>query len=296
MISKRSVLKDYIRILVGVILTCIAAKNIYDPANLVIGGVSGIAIMVRHFTGMPLWLTNTLINAPLFIVAYKLKGWLFIKRTFFATCFMSLVLFLLPDYNLIPNNDMFLAAIFGGILTGLGSGFVFNALATTGGSDTLAALIQLKFRHLSIPKILVFVDWSIVLTSIAVFKPINVLYATVSVYVLNKISNNIIDGLNFAKSVFIVSDDSELIAKVIMEKLVRGVTAFKSKGMYSGLDRMTLYCVVAPREIAIVKDIVHDIDPGAFMIVSDVNEVSGEGFSFERSEESLEELRKKYDL
>ncbi len=277
--AKRTPTRDYILLTLGVILVSIAAQNIYDPAGLVTGGVSGVGIMLRHLWGIPLWLSNTLINVPLFIMGYYVKGWKFIRRTFFATVFMSIVLMLLPTYNLIPTDNLFLSSIFGGILTGIGSGFVFVAMATTGGTDLAAAIIQAKLRQYSIPQVMQILDWIIVFLGIGMFGVEKALYAVISIYVFSKVSDSIIDGMHFAKCAFIVSEHSCEIADRIITEMDRGVTGVHAEGMYSHQDTKMLYCVVSKREVSILKDIVHELDPYAFMIVSDVREVHGEGFT-----------------
>ena len=161
--KKKRLIRDYCYMIIGSLLISIASKNIYDPAGLIIGGVSGISIILRHLFGLPLWLSNTVINIPLFGLGYITKGWKFIARTIFATMLCSLILYLLPDYTLIPADDLFLASVMGAILMGIGCGLVFAASSTTGGTDLMAAIIQTKFKHISIPKLLQFCDGAVVL-------------------------------------------------------------------------------------------------------------------------------------
>lgn len=282
MYMKKNPLRDYIAITFGVLLISIAIKNIYDPAGLVTGGVSGLAIVIRKALGVPLWITNTVINIPLFVLGYFMKGWKFIKRTLYATVLTSFLFMILPEGNLIPNHDLFLASVFGGILMGVGGGMVFACMATTGGTDLLAALIQTRLRHFSIPQIMQVLDWSIVAVGIGMFGVVNALYAIVSIYVFSKLSNNIIDGMHFAKAAYIISSQSAEISRRIMKDLDRGVTGIKARGLFSSQDTEMLYCVLSNREIAFLKDIVYDVDPDAFVIVSDVREVHGEGFTREQ--------------
>ncbi|MDY6315661.1 MAG: YitT family protein [Oribacterium sp.] len=277
--SKRTPLRDYIFLTIGAVLVSIASQNIYAPAGLVTGGVGGISIMLKRLFGLPLWLSNTIINIPLFIIGYFACGWKFIRRTLYATAVMSVALLLLPEYNLVQDNDLFLQAIFGGIFCGAGSGLVFAALATTGGTDLLAAIIQKKMRHLSIPTITEVLDWSIVIVGIGIFGGVKALYAVISIYVFSQVSNWILDGLHFAKCAYIISERSKEIADRILTEMDRGVTGIQAKGMYSGNDTEMLYCVISKRETAMLHDIVHAVDPEAFVIVSDVREVHGEGFT-----------------
>ena len=130
----RSPVRDYILILIGASIMGFAIKNIYDPIGLVTGGVSGVAIILKKQLGMPLWLTNTAINVPLFAAAARLKGWKFIRRTLVATVALSVSLYVIPEIPFLMD-DLLLTALFGGIITGAGAGIVFACQATTGGTD-----------------------------------------------------------------------------------------------------------------------------------------------------------------
>lgn len=275
---KRTPVREYAMLILGAIVMSYAIKNIYGPVNLVSGGLSGIAVILQGVFGVPLWVSNTVLNVPLFIIGYFVKGWKFIKRTLVATVTMSLALMLLPSAPLIPDGDMLLSALFGGIVSGIGAGMVFVCMATTGGTDLMAAIIQKKFRQFSIPQILQILDWMVVLIGAGVFGISNALYAVIAIYGLTKVSDGIIDGMHFAKGAYIISEYSGDIAERIMQEMERGVTGISARGMYSGRDTKMLYCVISNREVAVLKDIVHKIDKHAFVIVTDVREVQGEGF------------------
>lgn len=137
---------DYLLIILGSFVIGFAVKNMYDPVSLVTGGVSGIAIIFKQVLNIPLWMTNTVLNIPLFLAAVKIKGWNFIKRTLVATVALSVSLYVLPEMAFL-TEDVFLASLFGGLITGVGTGLVFICHATTGGTDMLAALIQRKMKH-----------------------------------------------------------------------------------------------------------------------------------------------------
>lgn len=268
---------DYLMIVAGSFIMGFAIKNMYDPVSLVTGGVSGIAIIFKNLFSVPLWVTNTVLNIPLFLVSIKIKGWKFIKKTFVATVALSLSLYIIP-YMPFVTDDLFLASLFGGIISGIGAGMVFICQATTGGTDMLAALIQRKLRHYSIAQIMQVLDGIVVLAGATVFGIRFALYALIAIFAVSKISDGMIEGLKFSKQAFIVSDQYEKIASVVMERLARGVTAVNAVGMYSGNEKKMLFCVVSKKEIVQLKEIVGEIDPGAFVIVSDAREVFGEGF------------------
>ena len=194
----------YAVIIFAAFLMGFAIKNLYDPVNLVTGGVSGVAIIFKSLFDIPLWLTNTLLNIPLFLAAWRLKGWNFIKRTFIATVSLSVSLYVLPEMT-IAGDDIFLSALFGGILSGVGTGILFAVHATTGGTDMLAALLHLKIRQYSVSQIMQVLDAMVVLAGASVFGLGSALYAMIAIYAVCRVSDGILDGLNFSKLAIIIS-------------------------------------------------------------------------------------------
>lgn len=273
----KSPFRDYILILIGASIMGFAIKNIYDPIGLVTGGASGVAIILKKQFGVPLWLTNTAINIPLFAAAAKLKGWSFIKRTLLATVTLSVSLYVIPEMPFLMD-DLFLTALFGGLITGAGAGIVFACQATTGGTDMLAAIIRRWLPHYTLAQILQVLDAAIVLIGAGIFCVTYALYALIAIYAVSKVSDGIIEGMKYSKVAYIISDKSEEIAAAILKELERGVTALDARGMYSGNRKDVLFCVVSRKEIAQLKELVVGHDAQAFVIVSDAREVLGEGF------------------
>ena len=273
----------FLLIIVGTAGVAFAVQCMYDPCGLVTGGFSGIAIIIKSLTehiipgGVPLWLTNLLLNIPVFTVAYIKMGKRFIGRTLFGTVMLSAWLYILPVIDL-AQGDMLLVALFGGVFSGAGMGMVLRANATTGGTDMVAALIQLKIRHYNVAQIMQFLDGAIVILGFFVFGLRPSLSAIVAIFVTTKVSDAILEGFKYSKAAYIITDKYEEVAKVLMEELDRGATGLKATGMYTGKDRCVLYCVVSKKQIVTLKEIVVNIDPKAFVIVSDVREVLGEGF------------------
>lgn len=276
-LSRKSALFQYGLIILGACLMGFVIKNIYDPAGLVTGGVSGLAILAKNQMGIPLWITNTALNIPLFICSWKMRGWNFIKRTLAATVTLSLSLYLIPEIPFLMD-DILLTSLFGGLISGVGAGLVLVCQATTGGTDMLASLIQQKLPHYSIAQLMQIIDAVIVLAGATVFGIQYALYALIAIYALSKVSDGIMEGMKFSKAAFIISDHSEEIAKAVMETVHRGVTGLEAKGMYSGVRRNMLFCVVSKKEIVQLKELVVRQDSQAFVIVCDVREVLGEGF------------------
>lgn len=274
--------KDIVYILAGTFLMSLGINLAFDPMGLVCGGVTGLAIVVKYLTGLiweggiPVWLSNLLFNGPLFVIALIKKGKKYIAKTMFATVMLSVWIYLLPIYQLF--DDYVLATLFGGVMTGAGIGMVLARMATTGGTDLLSALIHDKLKHFTIPQLLAVTDGAIVILGAVVFGVENAMYAICVVYICAKISDGMLEGLKFAKMAHIISDKAEEIAQVILTDVDRGATGVKVQGMYSKEEKKMLICVVTKKEIVELIDIVHKIDPSAFVIVNDVHEVRGEGF------------------
>lgn len=281
--NRRSVVVDYIMVLIGTGLLAVSIQCLYDPIGLVTGGFTGLAIILKEITGgiieggIPLWFTNIALNIPLFLIALKLKGKRFIWRTFVGTMLLSAWIYVIPPIDL-TQQDYFLAAIFGGCIGGVGMGLILMARSTTGGTEMVAVLIQHFIKHYSVVQIMQILDGMIVLFGLYLFGIKAGMYAIVAIFVTTKVSDGLMEGFKYSKSAFIITDRYEEVANRILQELDRGITGLYAKGMYSGDDKCVLYCVVSKKQIVELKEIVAGIDPDAFVIVSDVREVLGEGF------------------
>ena len=276
--KNKKVIRDYIFIIVGSFLISVASLSFFDKVELVIGGVTGVAIIIRYLFSVPLWLSNTVINIPLFIWGFFAKGGKFLFRTMVSTLLCSFFLFLLPAWQIIPANDFFLASVVGGAFMGVGCGLVFLANSTTGGTDLFAAIVQTRFKHIPIAKMVQVIDSCVILWGMQIFGIQKALYALVSVYVFSKVCEAIMEGMHFAKSVTILSHRGDEIADYIIVKMNRGVTGIDAKGMYTKKGICMLYCILSNKEVAELREFVDGIDEKAFFIIADVREVHGEGF------------------
>ena len=279
LLNRRPLWIDAILMVVGTGLMALAIQCIYDPVGLVTGGFTGVAIIAKYVTkgAVPLWLTNLVLNVPLFLLAALIKGKKFVARTAVATVLLSAWLYVIPLWDL-AEGDYVLSAIFGGVICGVGMGMVLLARATTGGTDMLAAQIQHTLRHYTIMQIICVIDGIIVAVGIYSFGVKAALYAIVAIYVTSKVSDTLMEGMKYSKAVFIVSDRYKEISDAIMTQMDRGVTGLDAVGMYSGDEKCMLYCVVSKKEIVVLKEIILKIDNNAFVIVTDAREVVGEGF------------------
>ena len=273
---------EYLLIIIGTGLMATAITSCFDAAGMVTCGFSGIAIIVKAGTkglygnGVPLWVTNLVLNVPVFFLAAKIKGFSFVKKALMGDLSLTVWLAVLPAWKL--SEDIFLAALYGGILQGVGIGLVFLGGGTTGGTDLLAAIIQKYMKHYSIAQVMQFVDGAVVVAGMYVFGVERALYAIIAVYLVTKVSDGIIAGLKFSKSVYIITDKPDEVSRMVMEDMDRGITGIRAKGMYSGNDKLMLFCVVGKKELVHLKEMIDEIDPKAFVIVGDAREVHGEGF------------------
>lgn len=274
---------EYLLIVVGTGLMALAINSVFDASGLVTGGFSGVAILVKAWTenlvkgGIPLWATNFALNIPLFFIGAKIRGFAFVKRAIVGELSLSVWLALQPVLSL-AGDDLLLAGLYGGVIQGVGIGLVFLGRGTTGGTDMMAALIQKYLRHYSISQILQFVDGIVVVVGMYVFGIQRALYAIIAVYLTTKVSDGMIEGMKFSKVAYIVTNKPKEISDMVMTSLGRGVTGIFAKGMYSEKEKLMLFCVVNKKEIVYLKERVDEIDPDAFVIVSDAREVHGEGF------------------
>lgn len=281
--SHRHPVLDYIYIIVGTTLLAMSINMFLDPLDLVTGGVTGLAIIVKSYTadiidgGIPIYITNLVVNIPLFIGALIIKGKNFGARSLFSTFYLSFALFYTG--NLEPlTHDILLGSVFGGALAGVGLGLVFSAFSTTGGTDLLASIIQHFLKHHSVANIMFIADGVIIFLGLTTFGVEKAMYALVSIYISVQVIDAILEGIHFSKVAFIISERNNLIAPQIMENLSRGVTGLQGQGKFTNVSKEVLLCVVSKREIVKLKEIVRDIDLNAFVIVADVREVVGEGF------------------
>lgn len=285
---KRLLIKkqDFLMILLGVTILSIGINWFTSPLNLVTGGLAGVTIIVKElslkFLGfeIPLWITNLLFNIPLFIIGIKQRGFEFAKKSLWAVGLLTLALWYTA---FIPNvlnvqGDLVLGGIFSGAIIGVGIGIVLRTGATTGGTDMLATIIRYKHSRFPIAKIMLAIDSTIILAGLLIFGPIKAMYAIISVFIASKVITAVLEGIHYAKAAFIISDKSEAIAEGIMHNLPRGVTGIKAKGMYTKDDKHMLFVVVSQKEITRLREMIREVDPTAFVIITDVREVLGQGF------------------
>ncbi len=284
--------KDYLLIVIGSILVAVAMDIFLVPYKIASGGATGFATVLFHITGgaLPVGVVIIAVNIPLFILGFKFIGKMFLIKSALSTLLLSLLIDIFEPFAVEFTrtylsgfaeagmaSDLMLFCIFGGVIMGLGIGLVFRAGGTTGGTDIAAALLHRIFPNATIGQILLVIDGLVVVFAAIAFKSFLLpLYAIVVIYISAKIIDTILEGVDFAKAVYIISDYPEEIADLIMDKLDRGVTALDGTGMYTRKDKKVLFCVLERTQIPRLKSIVKGHDPKAFIVMSDIREVLGE--------------------
>lgn len=275
--------EDIVYIFLGTFLMAVGVNSFFESHNLVIGGASGLAILMSSFfyglsgVRIPLWVLFFMINVPLFLAGFWVLGFNKLKKSFFATALLSFMLWatgFLPEFE----TDLPIAAVFGGIIEGAGLGLVLRTGFTTGGSDLLATVINKKLPRFSVSFLILIVDYIIIALGFFEFGSINAFYAIISVFIAVKMIDFFVMGAGFAKAVYIISDKSDEIGKAIMSNLERGVTTLKGRGEYTGKDKNIILCVVSKKQVVGIKRLTFTLDPHAFILITPAAEVTGEGF------------------
>lgn len=273
--------RDFLSLLLligGCAITALGISVFLVPNRIAAGGVTGLATVIYYWTGWPVGLVSLALNLPLFLVGFRLIGNGFGLRTLVATIFLSIFIDLLAGIGSI-TDDLLLAALAGGALTGVGLGFVFRQDATTGGTDLAARIIHNRVSFISIAQVLLAIDILVVLTAAISFNSYELaLYAAVTLVVTTKVIDTVTVGINFTKAAHIISAKSDEVARQLLHELDRGVTGLEGRGLYTGARKEVLICVLRARQVPRLKRIVRDIDADAFVYLTDAREVFGEGF------------------
>jgi len=273
----RNKIWDYIGITIGTLITALGMSVFLIPNRIASGGVSGLATVIYYTFGFKVGLVMLAINIPLFLYGLKELGMKFISKTLYATVTLSLFIDVLSPFVRSPTTDLLLSSIYGGLAVGFGLGVVFRFGATTGGTD-LAAQIIYRYLKISVGQTLLLIDGLVILLAASVFGIELALYAFLVVFFTSKVIDLIQEGEGFAKAVFIISDYTPQIGKAILQDLNRGITYLEGRGGFSGRSREIILVVVGRSELSTIKNLVRNIDPRAFVMVSNMNEVLGEGF------------------
>ncbi|HCT69834.1 hypothetical protein SDC9_20509 [bioreactor metagenome] len=282
----------YALIVIGSFILAAGFVFFINPYNIVPGGVYGIGIVVHHLTkglfsfwptGIPVGLFGLVLNVPLTIIGIKVLGPRFGVKTVIGfvltSVFMDMLTMIVGENDPLGlAGDVLMACVFGGVLIGFGLGLIFKSKATSGGSDIVAMIIA-KYTRLPLGQLMIYVDSVIVLFGLVVFQDWKIpLYSWIVIFVTGKVIDITMQGVSYDKTLFIISKEFAQIRDKIINDLNRGGTYIPGKGMYNDADKTIIFTVLNRRELAILEEYIHQIDPKAFVTVVDANEILGEGF------------------
>ncbi len=295
---------DYIAIAIGAAMMSLGIGVFLVDARVVPGGVSGLSMSLHYLTNgaLPVGLTSWLLNVPLFIWGIKELGKSFGVRTFFGFSMSSFFIDFfrgdIPGFHFIRlqetqtikdllQNDFLFLILIGAVLLGVGLGIIFKFKGTTAGSDIVAAILKKRFgikpgQAIMITDLFVIslAGFIIEIKHLSPLRPALslTLYAIFLLFISARIIDIIIDGFDYARVAYIISDKNDEIAKAIMDDLSRGATAIKARGLYRNIEREIIFTIVSIKELATLTEMIKEIDPDAFVIINNVHEVLGEGF------------------
>lgn len=285
---KKSIDKIYKLILLSVaaFILAIAVESVFNVEQIVPGGVTGIGILLQYITkgrfglveGIPIWVTNLALNIPLFIVGFMVLSKDSMGKTVYTTVALSFFMAILPELHIL-TADRPINILVGGMLFGIAYGIMFRLNASSGGADLLALIVNRFRRDISIPVILAIIDIAIVIAGAIVLGLENIIYAAIAIFVSTKVSDRIVQGLRQGKMAYIISSRSREIRDYIISGICRGVTLVDVHGGYLDAERVMIISVLSSRQLVELKDKIKEIDEKAFLIVGQVTEVFGEGFT-----------------
>lgn len=280
-------LVDIFMLTLGAVIFAVGVACFLDPNSIASGGVSGIAIIITKFIEvLPTGTVIALINVPILLVGTIKFGFKFLASTMYAVLVSSLSVNVLGEYIGALTDNLLLAAVGGAVLVGVGVGLVFRTGATTGGTDVIVKLLRLKFRHLPTGIVFGFVDGCVCLTSGIVFKNIEItIYAVISLMIASLTMNKVLYGGDSARMIYVISPQNKEIAKRLMDEVDVGATYMQGNGAYTGKEFDVLMVVLRAKQLPRARDVVKQVDDGAFMIVTNATAVFGEGFKKYDSEE-----------
>ena len=280
--ARREQLLAWLQIVLGCVIGAAAYPTFLDPGKIAPGGLTGVAMILKHLWGWDIGITSLILNIPLFIVGYKAMGRLFAFRSLVATILFSLMIDLLP-LKAIPVEPI-LGTLYGGVLLGVGLGFILRGGATTGGTDMAARMVHKYLPFLSVGMFLFLIDCIVVVAAWIFIGSSEALYALICIFVSGKAVDMVMLGLSSNKACFVITSEWERVSQRLMTEMDRGVTQLSARGAYSGTERPVVLCVLPPQEVSRLKAIVRQEDEKAFMFITEAHEALGEGFSSLTSE------------
>ncbi|KGJ49564.1 MULTISPECIES: YitT family protein [Paraclostridium] len=281
---KKNVFKDFLfqslGLVVGCIFMSIGINMFFKPYTIAPGGLSGLSLVLGKLTGLPIPVVMLAIGIPLVIFSIKILGVKDSIKTLIGMTVFSIILGVTSSLsNFDVTKDVLLCSISGALCLGIGLGIVLKMDASTGGTDLIALMLNRAFPSVPLSKFMVILDGMVVISAGIASKNLETaLYSGVALYIIVKIVDAIVSGLNYSKAFMIISNESDILRDGITKELDRGVTFLQGKGGYTNEDKNVLLVVVSKKQEVHLKKVIKNIDPSAFIIVSDVHEVLGRGF------------------
>ncbi|HBM79664.1 MAG: YitT family protein [Clostridiales bacterium] len=276
------IISRVMNILTGSLIAAIAINEYIIPHHLLSGGVGGIAIIVHYTTGISTGVLVFAMNIPIFIEGIRKIDRDFIIYSFVGTFGLSIFLIVLNYVRFLEFlrvDDIMLAAIFGGVINGIGAGLIFKNRGSMGGTDIIAVIVKRK-RSINIGTVLFSINIFIICIASSLYGIKPALYTLISMYISAAVIDRVQEGFDRKKSVFIVSEKDEEIVEAILKKVHRGVTYLYGEGAYTKKERRIIYCIVTLKQLSELKHLVKQLDPSAFFTITDTSEVSGKGFIY----------------
>ncbi len=273
---------SYLNLIIGTFILALGYAFFMTPYKIIPGGIYGIAIVLHHKFGFPVGMSALCFNLPLTLLGLKLLGSRFGVKTFVGFILTALftdgLIYFIGDDPLNLHDEVLLASIFGGVIMGVGVGLIFKARASSGGSDVVASILS-KYTKIPLGTQLMIVDSCIVVLGFLVFQDWKIpLYSWLTIFIMGRVIDTVLTGFSDDKAIFIISNKSEEIRKIIVEDLKRGGTILNGKGMYTRGEKEILFTVVNRRYIPDLHRFIFNIDPHAFITIVDAQEIIGEGF------------------
>ena len=273
----KALVYDTAAIVVGNVLLAAGLVMFTVPCNIAPGGVSGLATALAYITPLSVGVWSLLLNVPLFLAAWRLMGWRPLIRTLAATVLLSVLIDVLP----LPayTGNVLLAAVLGGVLTGAGIGLLFLRGSSSGGTELLSMLLLRVFPNMPVGSLLMCIDAAVVALAVLVFRDLEVaLYSMVTIFVCSKVIDGIMEGMNYAKVIYVVTDRGDAVTEALNTGTERGVTVLPAQGGYTRRHKDVLMTVTRQNAMAQTLRLIKQTDPRAFLFVVNATEVHGEGF------------------
>ena len=283
----RQTIRSYALVALGSVIFALAFDWFFAPNQVAMGGVTGLAqVMNAVVPALSVGVLSFLLNVPLFLAGWKFIGFHLLASSLFSMAVSSVAIDVIAALYPFAPMDPMLSCPCGGALMGVGLGIVFSQGATTGGTDVVARLLKLKLPWLPMGKLMLVPDFIVLALAAAVFGRVEAaLYGAVGIFVATRVMDTVLYGLDTSKVAYIISDRWEELSRHLLGELDMGVTLLRGQGAYTGREKQILMVAFKQKAIVQVKKTVHEIDPGAFMIVCDAHDVLGEGFGDYQKEE-----------